>query len=121
MIGQTSLVFWKSTSVLRCSINKLKKRMLIHTLLRRCCLYELGDSETGSAVVVSKLRYVKMIERIGQVLRRIFPSRRTDYFNLLACPSFFWKWHQLHDLVATKVACITRTPYNDKQYKKYND
>ena len=44
--------------------------MLIHTLLRRCCPYERKDNETGSAEV-SELRYVKMIDRIGQVLRRI--------------------------------------------------
>jgi hypothetical protein len=61
-------VRWQS--VFRCSINKLKKRMLIHTLLRRCCLYERRDNETGSAVI-SELRYVKMIDRIGQALRRI--------------------------------------------------
>jgi hypothetical protein len=34
---------------------------------------------------------------------------------------FFCSVINLHDLVATKVACITRTTYNDKQYKKYND
>jgi hypothetical protein len=44
--------------------------MLIHTLLRRYCLYERRDNETGSEVV-SELRYVKMIDRIGQALRRI--------------------------------------------------
>ena len=34
---------------------------------------------------------------------------------------FFGSGINLHDLVPTKVACITRTPYNDKQYEKYND
>ena len=41
--------------------------MLIHFLGGDLCL----DTASPAVVVVSKLRYVEMIDRIGQALRRI--------------------------------------------------